>query len=726
MLSAKTSETNEDPCNTNVSIPEEIPECIVNNFEEPMDLTNMETNAVIEPLPSENHSVIDKLPLAKEDPSPSPNKSSIVANMERENEGEDKHHSDVYHAAKASETNENPFSSKFLEFANDGFPKEGSIEPMDFNNMETIFVIESLPAQNYCVIEMDIMNMEAPSASPKNETAMIADGTDNPLFSSVLAGMATQDTTTCDSVLPMMTSQYSTTGTAKTNNLQESQESYKGDCSKLKKGKNAQNSEKRKKKELHMQPNPCFSKNCQNKCSNISDEIRKQIHNEYSSLSSFKERKIWLLSCVTETNVKRKRSKTDIRQRTLIYHLKIDGNERRVCLQFILKTLGVSQMTVRHCLKNSSKQAKTVQDDRRGKKKPHNKTEKLIKKEIRMFIEKIPVLPSHYARKSSQRLYLPAECRNVANLYRLFVKEIEKENHQDIPSLAVFRSIFQTYNLGFHTPKKDKCSFCENMKNTPDFETNAEYLKHKQDVEESKKLFKQDQENENILCASFDLQKVLNTPHGESMLLYYSRKVAVYNLSVYESRTKRGLCYIWDETNGKRGANEIGTALEMYLRNVEIRYPAVQEVVLYCDNCAGQNKNKTILSTLQNFVKNSVTVKKVTINYLVVGHTYMPVDSIHACIENFLRKRIVYAPSQWYTIMSSARHSPKPYEVSVFPTSKIFYHSLRNSPQITSPRRVKKRRASLRFHVFRQHLSLKMNQLLLSMASVTQPSRKSR
>lgn len=81
------------------------------------------------------------------------------------------------------------------------------------------------------------------------------------------------------------------------------------------------------------------------------------------------------------------------------------------------------------------------------------------------------------------------------------------------------------------------------------------YEKHINEVEESKKEFIKDQENknENVLCASFDLQKVLNTPCGQSMLLYYSRKISVFNFTVYESRTKNGLCYLWDETKGKKG-----------------------------------------------------------------------------------------------------------------------------------------------------------------------------
>ena len=68
--------------------------------------------------------------------------------------------------------------------------------------------------------------------------------------------------------------------------------------------------------------------------------------------------------------------------------------------------------------------------------------------------------------------------------------------------------------------------------------------------------------NNKMLCTSFDLQKVLKTPHGESMLLFYSRKYTVYNFCFYETSIKNGFCYTWTETEGKRGGNEIATILQ--------------------------------------------------------------------------------------------------------------------------------------------------------------------
>ena len=41
----------------------------------------------------------------------------------------------------------------------------------------------------------------------------------------------------------------------------------------------------------------------------------------------------------------------------------------------------------------------------------------------------------------------------------------------------------------------------------------------------------------------------------------------------------------------------------------------------------------------------------------------MPADSIHATIKHFVRKRVVWAPSEWATIIRSARTDPELYTV---------------------------------------------------------------
>ncbi|KAL4704357.1 hypothetical protein ACJJTC_010742 [Scirpophaga incertulas] len=158
-------------------------------------------------------------------------------------------------------------------------------------------------------------------------------------------------------------------------------------------------------------------------------------------------------------------------------------------------------------------------------------------------------------------------------------------------------------------------------------------------------------------------RKVLNTPYGESMLLYYSRKYAVYNLTFYESVTQNVFCVTWGETDAQRGSNEIATCLTKYLENVDSR--GIKNVILYCDSCSGHNKNKNVLAAINYFLRFSKHIEVVQVNYLLPGHTYMPVDSVHSIMEREVKRLIVWSPSQWSTFFESARKQPRPYTVIV-------------------------------------------------------------
>lgn len=100
-----------------------------------------------------------------------------------------------------------------------------------------------------------------------------------------------------------------------------------------------------------------------------------------------------------------------------------------------------------------------------------------------------------------------------------------------------------------------------------------------------------------------------------------------------------------------------------YLTYIDETMPEIETITLYCDNCSGQNKNKHILAMFSVFLQKSVNIKTINLNYLMAGHTYMPADSVHSTIDSFIKNKIIYAPSQWPTVVSLSRHNPKPYTV---------------------------------------------------------------
>ncbi|CAB3225842.1 unnamed protein product [Arctia plantaginis] len=66
---------------------------------------------------------------------------------------------------------------------------------------------------------------------------------------------------------------------------------------------------------------------------------------------------------------------------------------------------------------------------------------------------------------------------------------------------------------------------------------------------------------------------------------------------------------------------------------------------------------------LHSSLQECKNIDTIQLNFLLTGHTYMPVDTVHAIIENRLKKTTVYAPSQWFTVFATARQEPAPFEV---------------------------------------------------------------
>lgn len=69
------------------------------------------------------------------------------------------------------------------------------------------------------------------------------------------------------------------------------------------------------------------------------------------------------------------------------------------------------------------------------------------------------------------------------------------------------------------------------------------------------------------------------------------------------------------------------------------------------------------MAMLHTPLQTCVNIQIIQLNFLLTGHTYMPVDSVHAVIEKNIKNTIIYAPSQWYTIFTTARQDPEPQNV---------------------------------------------------------------
>lgn len=184
-------------------------------------------------------------------------------------------------------------------------------------------------------------------------------------------------------------------------------------------------------------------------------------------------------------------------------------------------------------------------------------------------------IESHYCRKGSKRLYLDGSL-SVARMFMMYNDWPDLDKYsKKATTLRQYRDIVNSqFNLSFHIPKKDTCDECHIYKQTenPSQELKEQHKRHQSHKTIARQLKNSDKNaavlsNGIILCATFDFQKVLSCPHGQMSVLYYKRKLSCYNFTIFDVSTKKGYCYVWDESVAKRGSNEVASCLYNFIKD---------------------------------------------------------------------------------------------------------------------------------------------------------------
>jgi hypothetical protein len=300
-------------------------------------------------------------------------------------------------------------------------------------------------------------------------------------------------------------------------------------------------------------------------------DARRAVFHSFWKIDDTTKQKEFIARHTEKTQVKRRRIRGKPRSdnsdqhykrsSTIKYFFTSGGDKIKVCLTFFLATLDVSHKVVKNAVKGESPEG-IVQSDQRGKGSNPRKTPENILEGIRNHIASFEAIPSHYCRKESKRTYLPSHL-NITEMYRLY-KEESANKGNPASSFTIYRTVFcDEFNISFHIPKKDACSVCEGSKNaSPEQEQQEEafnqHMRNKDEARDLKEELKMKaKKSETFYTGCFDLQQVLQCPYGQNNLFYYKRKLDVYNLSIYSLGDGAAHCYMWDEREAKRGANEV-------------------------------------------------------------------------------------------------------------------------------------------------------------------------
>ncbi|CAG9827554.1 unnamed protein product [Diabrotica balteata] len=297
---------------------------------------------------------------------------------------------------------------------------------------------------------------------------------------------------------------------------------------------------------------------------------------------------------------------------------------------------------------------------------------------IKEHINSFPRMESHYCRANTSKEYLEQDL----TLQKMF--DLYKEKHPDSEiKINVYRNVFNTsFNISFFKPKKDRCDFCEEIKNSTDVtdKRREEFQNHVKGKEESKMEKNRDRETveENTAFISFDLQNVYSLPKANVSNFFYKRKFSVYNLTGYCSKNKKTYCGVWHEMISERTGNHICSSLLKILDQIVSDFPELTKLVIWSDYCIPQNRNSIMTFGLQHFIKKHPQIQLIQQKFSEPGHSNVQeVDAVHSLLERKMRYSELYSPvSLLRTLVQIASHSKKIIVLQMKPTDFLNFQIL--------------------------------------------------
>eukprot|EP00117_Sycon_ciliatum_P035008 scpid39139/ scgid26612/ len=158
---------------------------------------------------------------------------------------------------------------------------------------------------------------------------------------------------------------------------------------------------------------------------------------------------------------------------------------------------------------------------------------------------------------------------------------------------------------------------------------------------------------------TFDFAQQVTLPHmaRQPGPLYFKTPRKVQLFGVCSEGMPLQMNYLLDETetigpNGTRshGANSVVSLLHHFFH---MYGHGEQQCVLHADNCAGQNKNRTVLSYLA--WRTIVGLhKKILLSFMIAGHTRCLVDGCYGLLKQRYRKSDTYTLPQLSEVVNGS------------------------------------------------------------------------
>jgi hypothetical protein len=129
-----------------------------------------------------------------------------------------------------------------------------------------------------------------------------------------------------------------------------------------------------------------------------------------------------------------------------------------------------------------------------------------------------------------------------------------------------------------------------------------------------------------------------------------------YNFCVDNIKTGASTMYIWGEITGKRGSCEIASFISHYLENFVDE--KVKSVIIFSDNCAGQNKNLNVVLSYFILIHKG-RFETICHVFLMPGHSMMGCDRDFSHIKLKIMHCEMFSKEHYIHFIESTRQRNK-------------------------------------------------------------------
>jgi len=235
-------------------------------------------------------------------------------------------------------------------------------------------------------------------------------------------------------------------------------------------------------------------------------------------------------------------------------------------------------------------------------------------------------------------------------------------------------SVFQ--NLKIRSPSKDICDECSIFRtkissmSDKDFTSFGEEIKAEHDLyvrcyramrdeyEKDIRRCKELSDPDRPVVLSFDYAQNVEIPHDplQPQKFYFTSLLKAYQFGVVDEEVDFHTQYIYSEYISGKGADEVASMLLHYLVNEMKRKSP--HLILWADNCPGQNKNSTLYQFLSGLVETNM-FDTVELKFQVKGHTRNSVDRGFGVTKRLYVASAVYSMDCLKRVIESSVHHKK-------------------------------------------------------------------